>query len=116
MRKNFRAAVLKNLKKKLDIVAIPIKNPGKDQILVKLKYAGICKSQLMEIDGKRENKKWLPHLLGHEGSGIVLSLGKNVKGFKPGDKVFLSWIKKNNQDCSNINYFYKNNKIILISF
>ena len=107
----FRGAVLRNFKKKLDVINIPIKDPNKNQILVKLKYAGICKSQLMEIDGKRDTKKWLPHLLGHEGSGIVLKLGKNVKGFKLGDKVFLSWIKKNNQECSDISYIYKEKKI-----
>tara|TARA_B100000989_G_scaffold299062_1_gene292743 strand:- start:3893 stop:4912 length:1020 start_codon:yes stop_codon:yes gene_type:complete len=111
MKTNFKAAVLKNFRSKLDVLNIPLKNPEKNQILVKLKYSGICRSQLMEIDGKRENKKWLPHLLGHEGSGVVLKVGKNVKGFKLGDKVFLSWIKKNNRDCSNISYSYKKIKI-----
>ena len=33
----------------------------------------------MEIDGKRGKDKWLPHLLGHEGSGIVIDKHKSVK-------------------------------------
>ena len=111
MRKTFKAAILKNFKEKLKIINIPIKNPKKNQILVKLSYTGICKSQIMEIDGKRENKKWLPHMLGHEGSGKIVKLGKGVKGFKVNDRVFLSWIKKNKKDCSNINYNSKKMKI-----
>ena len=35
--------------------------------------------QIMEIFGGRETKKWLPHLLGHEASGKVIQVGKNVK-------------------------------------
>ena len=111
MQKVFRAAVLENFKKKLKIIKIKIKNPQENQILVKLKYSGVCKSHIMEIDGKRSNKKWLPHMLGHEGSGKVIKIGKNVNNFKIGDKVFLSWIKNNKKDCLNINYL-KNKKII----
>ena len=97
--------------KKLNIVELATKYPEKDQILVKLKYSGICKSQIMEIDGKRNNKKWLPHMLGHEGSGVIIQIGKNINDFKIGDKVFLSWIKNNKKDCSAIKYI-KNNQVI----
>jgi len=111
MQKVFKAAVLENFKKKLKVIKIQIKDPQENQILVKLKYSGVCKSQIMEINGQRSNKKWLPHMLGHEGSGQVIKIGKNVYDFKIGDKVFLSWIKNNKKDCLNINYL-KNKKII----
>ena len=107
----FKAAVLEKFNKKLNIVELATKYPEKDQILVKLKYSGICKSQIMEIDGKRNNKKWLPHMLGHEGSGVIIQIGKNINDFKIGDKVFLSWIKNNKKDCSAIKYI-KNNQVI----
>ena len=107
----FKAAVLEKFNKKLNIVELATRYPEKDQILVKLKYSGICKSQIMEIDGKRNNKKWLPHMLGHEGSGVITQIGKNINDFKIGDKVFLSWIKNNKKDCSAIKYI-KNNQII----
>ena len=107
----FKAAVLEKIGKKLKIITLPIKEPQKNQVLVKIKYTGVCRSQIMEIEGNRENSKWLPHLLGHEASGLIVKIGKNVKNFKKGDRVFLSWIKSNNKDCSAIKYYYKN-KII----
>ena len=41
------------------------------QVLVKIHYSGICGSQLGEIEGVKGEDKYLPHLLGHEGSGVV---------------------------------------------
>ncbi len=107
----FKAAILEKIKKDLKIKKLKLKNPQKNQILIKLKYSGVCRSQIMEIDGKRENKKWLPHMLGHEGTGIIIKLGPNVKNFKIGDRVFLSWIKKNKKDCDEINFFCKDKKV-----
>lgn len=61
------------------------------QVLVEFHYSGICGSQLGEIDGVKGVDKWLPHLLGHEGSGIVLAVGPGVACVKPGDKVIAHW-------------------------
>ena len=47
----------------------------------------------MEIEGKRGKDRYIPHLLGHEGSGIVKKVGQGVTKVSLGDKVFLSWIK-----------------------
>ena len=68
-------------------------NLTKGQILVKLKYSGICGKQIDEIKGTGGKDLYLPHLLGHEGSGIVERIGSGVNKIYPGDKVFLSWIK-----------------------
>ena len=40
--------------------------------------------------------KFLPHLLGHEASGIVINKHKSVKNFKQQDHVVLHWMKNNN--------------------
>lgn len=64
-----------------------------DQILVKVKYAGICRSQIMEYLGKRGKDNYLPHCFGHEGFGVVKNIGAKVKKIKIGDEVILSWIK-----------------------
>lgn len=61
------------------------------QVLVKIYYSGICGSQLNEIDGVKGPDKFLPHLLGHEGSGIVEKTGAGVSTVKPGDQVVLHW-------------------------
>lgn len=61
------------------------------QVLVELSYSGICGAQLNEIDAAKGPDKFLPHLLGHEGSGRVLEIGEGVKTVKPGDHVVLHW-------------------------
>lgn len=89
-----RAAILVEQKKNLivDTIQMPDKlNVG--QVLVKVLYSGICGSQIGEIDGAKGEDKYLPHLLGHEGSGIVKSVGPGVKTVKEGDTVVLHWKK-----------------------
>jgi S-(hydroxymethyl)glutathione dehydrogenase / alcohol dehydrogenase len=91
--KNIKAAVLYELNKPLRIseLTLPELLPG--QVLVKIFYSGVCRSQLMEARGYRGNDPWLPHLLGHEASGEVISTGEGVTKVQPGDKVIMGWIK-----------------------
>lgn len=83
-------------------VEVPDLQPG--QVLVKLAYSGICHSQLMEARGNRGEDKFLPHLLGHEGSGVVQSVGPQVKKVKVGDKVILGWIKAEGMNVGGAKY------------
>jgi S-(hydroxymethyl)glutathione dehydrogenase / alcohol dehydrogenase len=87
-----RAAVLveQNSDLVIDEISLP-ENLDVGQVLVELKYSGICGSQLGEIDGVKGPDRWLPHLLGHEGSGQVLAIGPGVKHVQPGDTVVLHW-------------------------
>ena len=61
------------------------------QVHVDLHYSGICGSQINEIEGAKGTDKFLPHLLGHEGSGIVKRIGPGVKTVEAGDHVVLHW-------------------------
>ena len=61
------------------------------QVLVELKTSGICGSQLGEIDGVKGPDRFLPHLMGHEGFGVVLEIGPGVRSVQPGDCVVLHW-------------------------
>ncbi len=70
---------------------IPALKPG--QVLVEIAYSGACGTQVMEWRGDKGEDKWVPHCLGHEGSGTVLEIGNAVTKVKPGDKVVLSWIR-----------------------
>ncbi len=90
-----KVAVLKK-KNSIEILDINLKKPGPKQVLVKIYYAGICASQYMEYRSLRGKDKWLPHMFGHEGVGIIKMIGKKVSGLKVGNKVILSWIKNNN--------------------
>lgn len=86
-----KAAILTDLNKPLVIGEVTIPELTFGQVLVKIAYTGICGSQLGEIDGKKGPDKFLPHLLGHEGSGIVEAIGPFVTKVKPGDHVILHW-------------------------
>lgn len=95
---NVKAAVLRKINNPLDIVNFIMPDLKKGEVLVKIFYSGICRSQLMEIDGLRGVDKYLPHMLGHEGSGEVLKTSEGVTKFKIGDEVVLSWIKSEGLD------------------
>lgn len=75
----------------IDEIELPALQPG--QVLVKIAYSGICHTQLLEVRGYRGHDPYLPHCLGHEGSGIVVEVGEGVTKVKPGDAVILSWMK-----------------------
>ncbi len=70
---------------------IPALKPG--QVLVEIAYSGACGTQVMEWRGEKGEDKWLPHCLGHEGTGSVIEVGAAISKVKPGDAVVLSWIK-----------------------
>jgi S-(hydroxymethyl)glutathione dehydrogenase/alcohol dehydrogenase len=79
-----------------DGIEIPALQP--EQVLVKLAYSGVCRSQLMEARGFRGEDRYLPHLLGHEGSGVVMDTGSKVSKVAAGDDVILGWIKGEGHD------------------
>lgn len=74
------------------------------QVLVQIAYSGVCHSQLMEVRGKRGLDRYLPHLLGHEGSGIVAKVGPGVSKVGLGDKVILGWIKGDGLESGGCQY------------
>lgn len=87
------AAVLVEIGKPLEIQELTLPPLKKGQVLVEIHYSGLCHTQLNEIRGLKGEDKYLPHTLGHEGSGIVLDIGEGVTKVKKGDHVVLSWIK-----------------------
>jgi S-(hydroxymethyl)glutathione dehydrogenase/alcohol dehydrogenase len=100
-----KAAVLSCLNKPLDIVfGVECAAPGRGQVLVKLAFSGVCHSQLMEVRGHRGPDKYLPHLLGHEGSGRVIEVGGGVGKVKPGDLVVVGWIKGSGLEGGSVRY------------
>ena len=87
------AAILVQQKAPLALEEIEVPRPAMGQVLVKVLTSGICGSQIGEIDGVKGPDRFLPHLLGHEGAGIVLEVGEGVRTVKPDDKVVLHWRK-----------------------
>jgi Zn-dependent alcohol dehydrogenase len=67
------------------IETIEVGDPLDDEVLVKIKAAGLCHTD-------HDSLNWGKQLIiGHEGAGLVVKTGKDVKGLVPGDKVILSW-------------------------
>jgi S-(hydroxymethyl)glutathione dehydrogenase / alcohol dehydrogenase len=102
-----KAAVLSSLNQPLEIKELKSQPLQKGQVLVKVLYSGVCRSQIMEITGKRGEDKWLPHLLGHEGSGIVEEIGPGVTKVRSGDPVILTWIKSDGLEASGAKYLHE---------
>lgn len=94
------AAILTQVNAPLTIaqdVLMPALAPG--QVLVKLKASGICGKQIDEITGRRPDA-FIPHLLGHEGAGVVEAIGPGVRKVQPGDHVVLHWMKGSGMDSA----------------
>lgn len=94
----------------IDEIELPEKlNYG--QILVKICYSSICGAQLNEINGTKGPDKFLPHLLGHEGSGIVQKCGEGVTKVKEGDHVVLHWRKGEGINSATPKYKWNNQAV-----
>jgi S-(hydroxymethyl)glutathione dehydrogenase/alcohol dehydrogenase len=89
-----KAAILVEQKKTLVVTDIEMPaDLAYGQVRVKVICSGICGSQIGEIDGVKGPDKFLPHLLGHEGGGIVEEVGAGVTRLKKGDNVVMHWRK-----------------------
>jgi len=104
MKPTFKAAVLVKTNEPLEIFELGIPKLEIGQILIQNRFSGICRSQLMEVNGQRGADPWLPHLLGHEGFGIVREIGPSVTKVAPGDKVVISWVSGTGINSKNPSY------------
>jgi S-(hydroxymethyl)glutathione dehydrogenase/alcohol dehydrogenase len=85
------AAILVEQRKPLLVDEVEVPGLGYGQVLVQVKVSRICGSQLGEIEGVKGPDRYLPHLLGHEGGGVVVEVGPEVSRVKAGDRVVLHW-------------------------
>lgn len=89
-----KAAILVEQKKPLIVADVSLPSELQyGQVLVKVVCSGVCGSQIGEIDGVKGPDRFLPHLLGHEGGGIVEDIGPGVTKVKKDDHVVLHWKK-----------------------
>ncbi|MDD5686866.1 MAG: zinc-dependent dehydrogenase [Elusimicrobia bacterium] len=72
--------------KDIRIQEVPVPAIGDDELLLKVMASGICGSDVMEW----YRIKKAPIVLGHEAAGVVSSVGKKVKKYKVGDRIFVS--------------------------
>ena len=106
------AAVLSEINKPLRIEELLVPDLLAGQVLVRISYSGICHTQLNEMRGLKGKDRFLPHTLGHEGSGVVEAIGADVKKVKIGDRVVLTWIKGSGSDIPATSYKRKDGSIV----
>ena len=73
----------------VELTTILVPDPGKGEVLVRIKACGVCHTDLHYREGSINND--FPFLLGHEASGIIESVGEDVTSVQPGDFVILAW-------------------------
>jgi threonine dehydrogenase-like Zn-dependent dehydrogenase len=66
---------------------VPEPEPGDDDVVIQIKAAGLCASDIDFIEGRQAGALRPPVILGHEFSGVIFKAGKNVKKWKEGDRV-----------------------------
>lgn len=76
--------------KPLSIETLDLDPPQAQEVLIEIKAAGLCHSDLVAIDGERP--KPMPIVLGHETMGIVAEVGPGVTAFEVGDHVIPSFV------------------------
>ncbi len=88
-----RAARLHGYGQPLQIDDIPTPAPGPGQVLVAVRGAGFCHSDIHVIDGDIRILPKMPLVLGHENAGVVADVGPDVHGVRQGDAaaVFGGW-------------------------
>lgn len=74
----------------LRIEELDLAPPGRDEVLVRVRAAGLCHSDLSVIDGNRPRP--VPMVLGHEAAGEVIETGEGVDDLKPGDRVVMVFV------------------------
>lgn len=93
-----RAAVLREIgrpapyaqSRPLTLDEVELDPPGPGEVLVRIRAAGLCHSDLSVIDGNRARP--LPMVLGHEAAGVVEETGPGVTGLEPGDHVVAAFV------------------------
>lgn len=85
MTSSITAAVLNSAPGTLDVERVTLAHPNSREVLVRVAYAGLCHSDLHEMDGTFATTP--PILLGHEASGVVEAIGDEVTDINVGDHV-----------------------------
>jgi propanol-preferring alcohol dehydrogenase len=87
-----KAAVVHDFTKPLAIEDVPKPTPGPGEVVVRIETSGLCHTDIHAAHGDWPVKPKLPLIPGHEGVGIVESLGDGVTEVAVGDRVALPWL------------------------
>ena len=86
-----RAAVLREPGHPVAVEEVELDPPKADEVLVRIAAVGVCHSDVRLADGDLGPGRW-PAVLGHEGAGVVESVGDGITHVRPGDHVALCFV------------------------
>ena len=86
-----KAAIAFESGKPLQIETVELQAPQEGEVLVEIKATGVCHTDAYTLSGA-DPEGLFPAILGHEGAGIVVEVGKGVTSVKPGDHVIPLYI------------------------
>ncbi|MGL4618540.1 zinc-dependent alcohol dehydrogenase family protein [Chroococcidiopsis sp.] len=86
-----RAMILEAQGKPLRVAELPIPQPNSQQVLIRVRACGVCRTDLHIVDGELTQPK-LPLVLGHQIVGTVAAVGEQVQQFQIGDRVGVPWL------------------------
>jgi len=78
---------------------IPVPSPGPDQVLINIKYTGVCHTDLHAWKGDWPLVAKLPLVGGHEGAGVVVAVGELVDDIQVGDHAGIKWLNSSCGQC-----------------
>ncbi|KAF2162770.1 hypothetical protein M409DRAFT_69021 [Zasmidium cellare ATCC 36951] len=78
---------------------IDVQEPGPDEVLVNIKYSGVCHTDLHAVNGDWPLPTKLPLVGGHEGAGVVVAKGNLVEDIEIGDHAGVKWINGSCLQC-----------------
>lgn len=93
-----KAMVFKSAGQPLELQEVPKPEPGNNQLLIKVRACGVCRTDLHIVDGDLD-EPILPLVPGHQIVGTVEAIGENVNGFQLGDKVGVPWLGRTCGSC-----------------
>lgn len=87
-----RAAVMEQGRTDFEIVELDVDEPSYGEVHVKFTASGLCHSDLHLVEGIYGNSPRLPIVAGHEGAGVIESVGPGVAELEPGDHVVCNFM------------------------
>jgi alcohol dehydrogenase, propanol-preferring len=96
------AQVIEKVGGPVEYKKIPVAKPGPGEVLVNIKYSGVCHTDLHAVNGDWPIPTKLPLVGGHEGAGIVVARGDNVtdEDCKIGEAVGVKWLNDSCLSCT----------------
>lgn len=93
-----RAMVLEAPGEPLRLMDVPVPQPNEEQVLLRVRACGVCRTDLHIVDGELPDPK-VPLILGHQIVGTVVQAGDRARRFTLGDRVGVPWLGYTDGTC-----------------